>query len=135
MTHVPSQILPHLFLGGKAEAKTKSSLQTLKIKYILNCTPSRNTDPENGCPNFFEKDRLFKYCRIPVFDNKGEDLLGHLDTAFRFIEEGKHYGGVLVHCHKGVSRSASIVLAYLMKYNEMTLDEALSYVQVRFLLY
>ena len=125
-----SKILKDLYLGGKVEAKDKKLLQDLKIKYILNCTPSRNLDPETGCPCFFEKEKSFKYCRIPVFDNRGEDILAHMNTAFQFIEEGKHYGGVFVHCHKGISRSSSFVIGYLMKYNEMTLDEALSYVQV-----
>jgi hypothetical protein len=130
----PTQVLPFLFLGGKTEAKSKDVLQKLKIKYILNCTPSRNMDPEAGCPCFFEKEQLFKYLRIPIFDNRGEDILGHMESALRFIEEGKHYGGVLVHCLRGVSRSASFVIGYLMKYNEMTVPEALSYLQVYFLL-
>lgn len=129
MAQQPSQILPHLFLGGKADAKSKTWLQQRGVKYILNCTPTRKADREAGVPNYYEKDRDFKYCRIPIFDNKGEDITFHLDTAFRFIEEAKHYGGILVHCLKGVSRSASFVIAYLMKKNEFSFDEALGYVQ------
>jgi protein-tyrosine phosphatase len=98
---------------------------------VLNCTPPRTSDPEAGVPNYFEKEKTFKYLRIPIFDNKGEDiLLTHLPTAIKFIEEGKHYGSVLVHCHKGVSRSVSFVCGYLMRSCGMTLDEALSYVKV-----
>ena len=90
---------------------------------------------ESGCPNFYEKEKLFRYKRIPIFDNRGEDILSHMNEVFLFIEEGKHYGNVLVHCLKGVSRSVSFVIAYLMKYNEMTLDEALSYIQVIYCCY
>lgn len=129
-TKKPSQILSYLYLGGKADAKAKDVLQKLKIKYILNCTPQRSVDPENGCPNFYEKERLFVYKRIPIFDNQGEDILSHMETAFKFIEESKHYGNVLVHCHKGVSRSAAFVIGYLMKKNELTLEEALAHVQM-----
>ena len=125
----PSKILGYLYLGGKQDAKAKNVLQHLKIKYILNATPTRSVDPESGCPSFFEKEKSFVYSRIPVFDNRGEDLLQYMDQSFRFIEEGKHYGGVLVHCHKGVSRSSSFVIGYLMKKNAMSLDEALSYVK------
>lgn len=125
----PTRILGHLFLGSKHAAKAKEVLTRNNIKYILNCTPKRTDDPEAGCPNYYEKEGAFTYKRIPIFDNKGEDILPHLETAFRFIEEGKHYGNVLVHCHKGISRSSSFVLAYLMKYNEFTYEEALSYVQ------
>jgi protein-tyrosine phosphatase len=126
----PSQILSYLYLGGKVDAKAKEVLQKLKIKYILNCTPQRTVDPENGCPNFYEKERSFVYKRIPIFDNQGEDILAHMETAYKFIEEGKHYGNVLVHCHKGVSRSASFVIGYLMKKNEFTLEEAIAHVQM-----
>lgn len=125
----PSKILGYLYLGGKQDAKAKSLLQQLKIKYILNVTPPRSVDPESGCPSFFEKEKSFVYSRIPVFDNRGEDLLQYMDQSFRFIEEGKHYGGVLVHCHKGVSRSSTFVIGYLMKNNEMSLDEALDFVK------
>ena len=125
----PSKILGYLYLGGKQDAKAKNILQQLKIKYILNATPTRSADPESGCPSFFEKEKSFVYSRIPVFDNRGEDLLQYMDQSFRFIEEGKHYGGVLVHCHKGVSRSSSFVIGYLMKKNAMSLDEALNYVK------
>jgi Dual specificity phosphatase, catalytic domain len=125
----PSKILGYLYLGGKQDAKAKNLLVQLKIKYILNVTPPRSLDPESGCPSFFEKDKTFVYKRIPVFDNRGEDLLQYMEQSYRFIEEGKHYGGVLVHCHKGVSRSSTFVLGYLMKKNSMTLDEALEYVK------
>lgn len=125
----PSKILGYLYLGGKQDAKAKNLLLQLKIKYILNVTPPRSLDPESGCPSFFEKEKAFVYKRIPVFDNRGEDLLQYMDQSYRFIEEGKHYGGVLVHCHKGVSRSSTFVLGYLMKKNGMTLDEALEYVK------
>ena len=44
MSNKPTQILPGLYLGGKTEAKSKEILIELNIKYILNCTPSRNLD-------------------------------------------------------------------------------------------
>jgi len=129
MSQDMSAVLGYLYIGGKSDAKDKAKLQKMGIKYILNCTPPRTLDRENGCPNFYEKEKSFVYKRISIFDNKGEDILSHLETAYNFIEEGKHYGKVLVHCHKGVSRSASFVIGYLMKKNEFTFDEALAHVQ------
>lgn len=55
----PSQILKYLYIGGKNDAKDKELLKELKIKYILNCTPTRNVDPEAGCPNYYEKEMTF----------------------------------------------------------------------------
>lgn len=69
------------------------------------------------------------YKRIPIFDNKGEDILSHMETAYNFIEHAKHHGNILVHCHKGISRSASFVIGYLMRKNEMTFEEALTHVR------
>lgn len=39
--------------------------------------------------------------------------------------------GVLVHCQAGVSRSATIVIAYLMKHTLMTMTDAYKYVRSR----
>jgi protein-tyrosine phosphatase len=126
----PTQILSYLYIGNKLDAKDTKTLQSLNIKYILNCTPRRSDDKENGCPNYFEKEKLFTYKRIPIFDNRAENLIPHIDTALKFIEESRHYGNILVHCHKGISRSVSIVIGYLMLKNELDYDEALSFIQM-----
>ena len=77
----PTQILKYLYIGGSKNAKDKKLLRELNIKYILNCTPKRSSDPEAGCPNYYEKEKLFVYKRIPIFDNKGEDMIQHMETA------------------------------------------------------
>lgn len=125
----PSRILSYLFLGSKSDAKDKSGLLRNKIKFVLNCTPKRSDDPENGCPNYFEKEKTFVYKRIPIFDNRGEDMAAHIDFAIQFIEQSRHHGNILVHCHKGISRSSSFIIAYLIKVESFTFDEALSFIQ------
>lgn len=37
-------------------------------------------------------------------------------------------GNIFIHCHQGVSRSASLVLAYLMIYKNMSLKQAIQQV-------
>lgn len=49
-------------------------------------------------------------------------LLRHFPAAIAFIKEGMSRGGVLVHCHAGVSRSATCVIAYLMQERDMGFD-------------
>ncbi|CAN0156299.1 unnamed protein product [Ectocarpus sp. 13 AM-2016] len=88
-------------------------------------------DPTNGVPNFFEKDRAMTYKRVAVFDNRGEDLLQHLESCISFIEQGSFYGKVLVHCNKGVSRSSTVVAAYLMRTRGLSKTTALTYLRSR----
>ncbi|KAI9920890.1 hypothetical protein PsorP6_000962 [Peronosclerospora sorghi] len=124
----PSQIHEHVFLGSRTHARDKELLQRLRITHILNVTPSKKMDPLTGVPNFFEKDKLFIYRRCQIFDNKAEDILGVLEGCIAFIDQAKYYGRILVHCNKGVSRSSSIVVAYLMKLRSMSLEQALAFV-------
>ena len=54
----------------------------------------------------------------------------HFDETYRFIKEAKDQNGiVLVHCKMGMSRSASSVIAFLMKEYEMNNEDALEKVR------
>ncbi|MCB1119044.1 MAG: dual specificity protein phosphatase family protein, partial [Chlamydiia bacterium] len=58
----------------------------------------------------------FSYYNVTLTDTDDADITSHLDGAYQFIEKAiKEEGRVLVHCGAGVSRSASVVIAYLMK--------------------
>jgi protein-tyrosine phosphatase len=57
-----------------------------------------------------------------------EDALEFIGIEIAKVEEARiNNKHVLVHCALGKSRSASIVIAYLMKYQKMTLREAYQY--------
>ncbi|DAZ96519.1 TPA: hypothetical protein N0F65_008070 [Lagenidium giganteum] len=127
----PAQVLEHVFLGAKAHAKDKELLQRLNITHILNVTPTRAADPATGVPNFFEKEKAFIYRRCAVYDNKAEDISGMLRGCIAFIEQAKFHGRVLVHCNKGISRSSSIVIAYVMKTLQLSFDDALAMVAAK----
>eukprot|EP00588_Corethron_pennatum_P002756 CAMPEP_0194286344 /NCGR_PEP_ID=MMETSP0169-20130528/32345_1 /TAXON_ID=218684 /ORGANISM="Corethron pennatum, Strain L29A3" /LENGTH=317 /DNA_ID=CAMNT_0039032749 /DNA_START=62 /DNA_END=1015 /DNA_ORIENTATION=- len=123
-----------IYIGGRAEAKNRPFLLRHRISYILNATPVPSSDIK-GVSNFFEREaavggvrgRLqFRYRRVPVYDIPSSDIAEHFDAAVKFIREGSHHGSVLVHCQRGVSRSTSCVVAYLMRVAGMTFDDGLS---------
>lgn len=66
----------------------------------------------------------------PLDDTAEDDLIGLLGSCCEFITQTRDAGQkVLVHCNGGVSRSPSVVVAYLMKDRNITFDTALSFVQ------
>jgi len=72
----------------------------------------------------------FFYHVINVGDNSFlDDIAQHLPTCARFIDQGRKYGGVLVHCASGVSRSVSAVCGYLMEYEKLSLEKAISLIR------
>lgn len=117
-----SEIFDHLYLGTEWNAGNLDELRKKQIALVLNVT----TEINNFFPNMFD------YKNIRVNDTEEEDMLQHWEEAVRFIAEAKREGKkVLVHCKMGVSRSASVVIAYAMKANDWNLDEALQYVKAR----
>ena len=72
----------------------------------------------------------FTYKVIKLTDTEESNIKDEIPAAIDFIHENIELGNkILVHCFAGKSRSASVVIAYLMKYNDMNLGQALHYVR------
>jgi protein-tyrosine phosphatase len=72
-----------------------------------------------GVPNYFESSKgRFVYLRIPVYDasTSVSEILLAADDIVSFIAKGLLHGSVFVHCQRGVSRSTTAVMLYLMRY-------------------
>lgn len=69
----------------------------------------------------------YKHMHVRIDDDPNENMLEHLKATNDFIENALSNGGaVFVHCAMGKSRSATIVVAYLMRKYGKTPDDALS---------
>ncbi|KAE8286109.1 Dual specificity protein phosphatase 1 [Larimichthys crocea] len=118
----PVEILPFLYLGSAYHASRKDMLDMLGITALINVSAN--------CPNHFEGSFLYK--SIPVEDNHKADISSWFNEAIEFIDSVRNKGGrVFVHCQAGISRSATICLAYLMRTNRVKLDEAFEFVKQR----
>src|SRR5947208_2289106 len=93
-----------------------------RINYILNVT----TEIDNFFPD------TFRYMNIPVCDTEETDILRYFNDSYKFINKARKDGkNVLVHCKMGISRSATIVIAYVMKTRNWDLHRSLKHVKER----
>ncbi|XP_072976323.1 uncharacterized protein [Typha angustifolia] len=104
---IPAEEIKKVFVG---DVSPKRSLAPEKLLYSL-----QRAGPEM---------RLVRMA-VPLRDTEEEDLLDYLEACLEFIEEGRREGAVLVHCFAGVSRSAAVIIAYLMKTEQKSLEDAL----------
>jgi len=114
-----SRIFDFLYLGSEWNASNLEELSTNGVTHILNVT--REID------NFFPS--VFQYLNIREYDVEETDLLKYWDKTYLFIKNCLLSGGkVLVHCKMGISRSASTVCSFAMKYFDWSMAESLDHV-------
>ncbi|KAG0432389.1 hypothetical protein HPB47_020885 [Ixodes persulcatus] len=116
-----SVIEDRLFLGGRDAAEDDPTVRTLGITHILTADifPLELEGSKSNLQLLF----------LQVDDRPEEDLLSHFEKACKFIDQGCRNGGCLVHCYFGVSRSATLVIAYIMQ--KYRLDYTTAFERVR----
>jgi len=90
----------------------KKKIKHIGITYILPVGSSNHPLFNQGMNKL--KDVIYYPNYIDITDFHTENLLVHFMDAIKFIDESISKGKILVHCAAGVSRSAAIVIAYLM---------------------
>jgi dual specificity phosphatase 12 len=67
---------------------------------------------------------------IHVYDTDEQNMIQYFDETNEFIQEAyKAKGKVLIHCQAGVSRSATVLTACIMKSKNINRDDALAIVK------
>uniref|UniRef100_A0A914ERB0 Protein-tyrosine-phosphatase n=1 Tax=Acrobeloides nanus TaxID=290746 RepID=A0A914ERB0_9BILA len=114
-----SEINDHLYLSGAGVLRPEKIRQK-KITCVINVTTE---EPNAYLPGI-------DYVKIRIEDNPYAKLDNYFDMVADRIKSVKDRGGrTLVHCVAGVSRSASLTIIYLVKYERMSLRQAYHYVK------
>ncbi|RIA96917.1 hypothetical protein C1645_687428, partial [Glomus cerebriforme] len=112
----PIQILPNLYLGSELNAANLHGAMLSGVPLVVPATSDF---------------KPLKYKKI-FWTHNQENLIADFIPAFAFIDEARSAGrNILVHCQCGVSRSASLIISYVMKVNRMTLNQAYEFVKDR----
>lgn len=106
-----TSILPNLWLGSYDDAVNIEKLKTNGVKYVLNISEECPVPVKDYVSN------KITFHQIKIKDHSDADIKSHFEKTCEIIKnclENNH--GILVHCRMGISRSASIVIAFLMNF-------------------
>ena len=121
----PNLILkPFLYLGSAYGMRNPSLLEYLGVTHVLNMAME--------LPMSFEliNNPRIKLRHILADDSEKYNIRFDFEQAFEFIDEAHMQGGkVLVHCMMGISRSATIVIAYIMSRYRLSFNSAYNLVK------
>uniref|UniRef100_A0A673B3S1 Dual specificity protein phosphatase n=1 Tax=Sphaeramia orbicularis TaxID=375764 RepID=A0A673B3S1_9TELE len=117
------QVWPNLYIGDESMARDKATLSSLGVTHIVNAAAGRHrihTGPQ------FYNDLEVEYLAVEAADHPEFNLRPYFSSSANFIENALNNNGkVFVHCAMGVSRSGTLVLAYLMICQGLSLAEAI----------
>jgi protein-tyrosine phosphatase len=117
-TTEPTQIVsPYLYVGSSYSNDNPQVLLNLGITHILNVSAETPV-------NVYKINWRIKWKQIKMENTETYNARYIFEEAFAFIEEGRNYGKVLVHCNDGISRSPTIVMAYIMYRYRSSLQSA-----------
>ena len=110
------QITDHVWLGNYESSVQIDNLKKLGIKKILTIM--------DYTPPSYKEDDKFIHKIISIADIPVVNIIKYFGECIKFIDGEEK---VLVHCMAGVSRSASIVIAYIMWKEKKSFQEALEF--------
>mmetsp|Transcript_38601 Transcript_38601/g.110955 ORF Transcript_38601/g.110955 Transcript_38601/m.110955 type:complete len:300 (+) Transcript_38601:73-972(+) len=126
-----AEILPWLFLGAARNADNGKELTVRTgITHILNVAHETNQDHDARAEwQAYNKERGWpcEYTKFSWYDAPDQDIIKEMSGPVQFLRQAHEASAdhrVLVHCVQGISRSASVVIFYLMVHERMSLRAA-----------
>ncbi|XP_074662309.1 dual specificity protein phosphatase 3-like [Tubulanus polymorphus] len=119
-----NEVYPGIYLGGYQLAKDLEKLKQLKITHVVNAAQGKKFMQIDTNEEFYVGANI-KFMGICAMDTPGFKMSPYFKPISSYISNCLDEGGkVFVHCHQGISRSATIVLAFLMIEKNMTVQQA-----------
>ena len=113
-----------LYLGGDLVAQNAEQIKECGITHIINCAADYSDN--------YHKDKGIKYKSYHLKDHVHEDIACIFYDACEFISSAKREGGkVFVHCVQGISRSATVVIAYIIFSMKLSYNESFAFCHKR----
>ncbi|KAK8141149.1 tyrosine/serine/threonine protein phosphatase pps1 [Beauveria asiatica] len=125
---LPSRVLDYLYLGNLGHANNPALLREMGIGQVLSVGETASWR-EGDLESWGEEN----VCVVQgVQDNGIDPLTNEFKKCFEFIDRGKRLGtATLVHCRVGVSRSATICIAEVMRALRLSFPRAYCFVRAR----
>uniref|UniRef100_UPI00398E6151 dual specificity phosphatase 29-like n=1 Tax=Pristiophorus japonicus TaxID=55135 RepID=UPI00398E6151 len=122
-----NEVWPAIYIGDEVTALDRYTVEKMGFTHILNAAHGRwNVDTGDE----YYRDMSIDYYGVEAEDLPKFNLSEFFYPAAQYIDRALSTPGskLLVHCARGRSRSASLVLAYLMIYKNMTVVDAVQQV-------
>lgn len=110
------EITPNLAISDIYAAKHEKTLRKHGITHILSLLSFQSIGP---VPDFITN------LKLDILDYPEENIIDEFKITHEFIDAAVKKGGkVLIHCQAGISRSSTVLCAYLMRSQGLTRDKA-----------
>jgi protein-tyrosine phosphatase len=122
LTYQPTHIIDNIYLGNAYNASNYSDIIDNNFGLIINVTEE--------IPNYYSSENNIEYYNISIKDLNNYHITDFLSVAIKKIRQFNNENNkqnILIHCFMGSSRSATLLIAYLAKYHNYSIDEALKY--------
>jgi len=114
------EIIPRIYLGSYSAAKNKELLKLYGITHVLTVA----IDAQALYPDDFQ------YMVIRAYDHEYQDLISYFDATNNFVKSAlKNDGVVFIHCMAGVSRSTTMLSAYILESQLGSTEETLALIK------